>query len=151
MFLKFSVKITTFRWGLAEITGVLQTTSGLSYLSLRKADPHQYKVDHQSIWGLLQTFLVSCSEEDFGELAFHYQDLICDQNKPLNLLLFTWQKHIHQGEEKPDSSFILLWPGTRWCLTSETHPLWSCSLLRVPCWGKNYPSKLKRNISVSSC
>lgn len=98
---------------------------------------HQYKVDHQSIWGLLQTLPVSWSEEDFKESAFHYQDLVCDQNKPLNLLLFTWQKHTHWKKVLTVHSFCSI-TEARWYLTGETHPLWCCTLLRVPRCEKNF-------------
>lgn len=73
---------------------------------------------------------------DLGESDLHYQDFVCDPNKPLNLQLFTWQKPARW--KSPDSSFILLHPGASWCLTAETHPLWCCPLLRVPCCEKNF-------------
>lgn len=98
---------------------------------------HQYKVGHQSTWGLLQTLPASWSEEGFKESAFHYQDLVCDQNEPLNLLLFTWQKHTHWKKVLTVHSFCSI-TGARWCLTGETHPLWCCTLVRVPRCEKNF-------------
>lgn len=51
----------------------------------RDGDGHQCKACHPSIWSPLQTSSVCWSEEDFGELGFHYQEFVCDLNEPLNL------------------------------------------------------------------